>query len=177
MHKAGGILSSTLWAAVAALAVLLSMVMAVPLFTVPRLKQTFHMVAPDYHGSLTRALFRMSDMVHDQWAVATVVAAGACGLVLWSFPNLCGPARTRLEAIAAWRIYRYVHTLQFFSALNIVLARQGASSTQLRTALWMQKAGASRWQRRSEEHTSELQSLMRISYAVFCLKKKNKNLQ
>src|SRR3546814_4270320 len=28
------------------------------------------------------------------------------------------------------------------------------------------------WQR-SEEHTSELQSLMRISYAVFCLKKKN----
>src|SRR3546814_4538419 len=29
---------------------------------------------------------------------------------------------------------------------------------------------------RSEEHTSELQSLMRISYAVFCLKKKNKIL-
>src|SRR3546814_4881485 len=28
---------------------------------------------------------------------------------------------------------------------------------------------------RSEEHTSELQSLMRISYAAFCLKKKNKN--
>src|SRR3546814_10890169 len=29
---------------------------------------------------------------------------------------------------------------------------------------------------RSEEHTSELQSLMRISYAVFCLKKKNHNI-
>src|SRR3546814_9803795 len=29
------------------------------------------------------------------------------------------------------------------------------------------------WAFRSEEHTSELQSLMRISYAVFCLKKKN----
>src|SRR3546814_3348671 len=40
-------------------------------------------------------------------------------------------------------------------------------------------SGDSKWitspvsrQRRSEEHTSELQSLMRISYAVFCLKKK-----
>src|SRR3546814_1349944 len=36
---------------------------------------------------------------------------------------------------------------------------------------------ASRWRaqtRRSEEHTSELQSLMRTSYAVFCLKKKTK---
>src|SRR3546814_10304079 len=30
------------------------------------------------------------------------------------------------------------------------------------------------WINRSEEHTSELQSLMSISYAVFCLKKKNK---
>src|SRR3546814_2426747 len=30
-------------------------------------------------------------------------------------------------------------------------------------------------QERSEEHTSELQSLMRTSYAVFCLKKKNNN--
>src|SRR3546814_6401973 len=30
-------------------------------------------------------------------------------------------------------------------------------------------------QARSEEHTSELQSLMRISYAVFCLKKKTRN--
>src|SRR3546814_10028355 len=30
---------------------------------------------------------------------------------------------------------------------------------------------------RSEEHTSELQSLMRISYAVFCLKKKTKQLK
>src|SRR3546814_6862619 len=32
-----------------------------------------------------------------------------------------------------------------------------------------------RERRRSEEHTSELQSLMRISYAVFCLKKKKQN--
>src|SRR3546814_7397005 len=32
------------------------------------------------------------------------------------------------------------------------------------------------WTSRSEEHTSELQSLMRISYAVFCLNKKNQTL-
>src|SRR3546814_10417638 len=35
------------------------------------------------------------------------------------------------------------------------------------------KRGPSDFKPRSEEHTSELQSLMRISYAVFCLKKKN----
>src|SRR3546814_8672337 len=37
-------------------------------------------------------------------------------------------------------------------------------------------AGVAVFAVRSEEHTSELQSLMRISYAVFCLKKKKKNI-
>src|SRR3546814_4960780 len=37
---------------------------------------------------------------------------------------------------------------------------------------WIRLSGCRAWDRRSEEHTSELQSLMRISYAVFCLKKK-----
>src|SRR3546814_4434918 len=39
---------------------------------------------------------------------------------------------------------------------------------------WMGKPYAGRGYMRSEEHTSELQSLMRISYAVFCLKKKQR---
>src|SRR3546814_14949023 len=41
-------------------------------------------------------------------------------------------------------------------------------------ALRRRKCDGSEDRRRSEEHTSELQSLMRISYAVFCLKKKKK---
>src|SRR3546814_9775209 len=39
------------------------------------------------------------------------------------------------------------------------------------------RPGIAQQQHRSEEHTSELQSLMRISYAVFCLKKKNKQTE
>src|SRR3546814_1495633 len=39
--------------------------------------------------------------------------------------------------------------------------------------LSMQRAADTAIKARSEEHTSELQSLMRISYAVFCLKKQN----
>src|SRR3546814_4881496 len=41
-------------------------------------------------------------------------------------------------------------------------------------AVQSQKKGRKSAVNRSEEHTSELQSLMRISYAVFCLKTKNK---
>src|SRR3546814_10560248 len=48
-----------------------------------------------------------------------------------------------------------------------------AQMLQVRAALDQDSAPA----RRSEEHTSELQSLMRISYAVFCLKKKKHQTQ
>src|SRR3546814_3172604 len=41
---------------------------------------------------------------------------------------------------------------------------------------WRPHPGPGLRAKRSEEHTSELQSLMRISYAVFCLKKKNTNI-
>src|SRR3546814_10781380 len=40
--------------------------------------------------------------------------------------------------------------------------------------MWISKPRCRRISARSEEHTSELQSLLRISYAVFCLKKKKK---
>src|SRR3546814_9647758 len=48
--------------------------------------------------------------------------------------------------------------------------REVASLTGINTSL----IGSLTFAVRSEEHTSELQSLMRISYAVFCLKKKKK---
>src|SRR3546814_3401999 len=60
----------------------------------------------------------------------------------------------------------------------LVLIRHGQSAWNLEnrfTGWWdvdVTELGAAE---RSEEHTSELQSLMRISYAVFCWKKKKKN--
>src|SRR3546814_4782931 len=48
------------------------------------------------------------------------------------------------------------------------LPRRDCGATAMRWTIWRRRE-------RSEEHTSELQSLMRISYAVFCLKKKKNN--
>src|SRR3546814_5082249 len=54
-----------------------------------------------------------------------------------------------------------------------ILARTGGSE-QLRLFIGVGILGG--FTTRSEEHTSELQSLMRISYAVFCLKKKKQHM-
>src|SRR3546814_5240618 len=67
-----------------------------------------------------------------------------------------------------------------FEVVGIPLTEKGfhvveIASPELGAALLGRKS--TRYVARSEEHTSELQSLMRISYAVFCLKKKNKNVR
>src|SRR3546814_10897865 len=58
------------------------------------------------------------------------------------------------------------------SEYGAVLKNNGGQLPPLTEAL-REKVARGAFAPRSEEHTSELQSLMRISYAVFCLKKKN----
>src|SRR3546814_5414747 len=86
------------------------------------------------------------------------------------------PRSTRTDTL-------FPYTTLFRSELHTVasLLRRGHSLDQLSTGLTLLAAllGLAQWlvgsvNPRSEEHTSELQSLMRISYAVFCLKKKRR---
>src|SRR3546814_13018723 len=82
-------------------------------------------------------------------------------------------------------IYTYSHTLSLHDALPIssvlLLLLATTSLPALNVFISMDDGRRPRYVAgprppcsRSEEHTSELQSLMRISYAVFCLKKKTK---
>src|SRR3546814_1482846 len=83
---------------------------------------------------------------------------GYCADVSRSF--LCGDGR---PSDAQRRLYGLAWEQIHF---NLQLLRPGLGFRELAERSW-----------RSEEHTSELQSLMRISYAVFCLKKKKKQRQ
>src|SRR3546814_1521651 len=58
---------------------------------------------------------------------------------------------------------------------SVAAAQEAARSERPLGVLVQRDASVEDPTSRSEEHTSELQSLMRISYAVFCLKKKKKN--
>src|SRR3546814_7737902 len=65
-----------------------------------------------------------------------------------------------------------VQTRQSIANLQAALATAGATLEHVvKVTAWL--TDVSYMDGRSEEHTSELQSLMRISYAVFCVKKKN----
>src|SRR3546814_1124646 len=76
------------------------------------------------------------------------------------------------------KIRRYVMKTLPQAAISKVVIERPAKICRIsiyaaRPGVIIGKKGSDIEKLRSEEHTSELQSLMRISYAVFCLKKKN----
>src|SRR3546814_7770312 len=66
-------------------------------------------------------------------------------------------------------------TLTFEQRLGLMIDREATERDNRRLATRLKFAALRQAAVRSEEHTSELPSLMRISYAVFCLKKKKDN--
>src|SRR3546814_5740879 len=88
-------------------------------------------------------------------SIDEAVAALGGADILWAHAGMPGPASVENLDLAAY---------DKAIALNVTSAALGAGQV----APHMRSRGGGR----SEEHTSELQSLMRISYAVFCLKKK-----
>src|SRR3546814_2114682 len=76
---------------------------------------------------------------------------------------ICGGAFAGLDKIIGDRL----------QGKSIGFGAHVAAPDERRTGEVLRKCEPEDLLKRSEEHTSELQSLMRISYAVFCLKKKN----
>src|SRR3546814_4152360 len=62
-----------------------------------------------------------------------------------------------------------------FDRISAAVPRRSAATAVCARSAFRRGPSRPRKGIRSEEHTSELQSLMRISYAVFCLKKKNRS--
>src|SRR3546814_10143141 len=82
-----------------------------------------------------------------------------------SAPPCMSHARLIDDGLTSSSLHRMRRSLRTGSQLLLIIG------IQMKTTLSTQKMRSCR----SEEHTSELQSLMRISYAVFCLKKKTQN--
>src|SRR3546814_4871994 len=89
------------------------------------------------------------------------------------------------DVVVVWKLDRLSRSLKDMLHIMERIELAGAGFRSLTEAIdtttaagrmMMQMVGSfAEFERRSEEHTAELQSLMRISYAVFCLKKKKTN--
>src|SRR3546814_3236964 len=121
-----------------------------------------------FHTGDVVFLFVSSRRRHTICAVVTGVQT--CALPI-SCDDRRGPKKVSPVALAAGLPLMIVHR-EASDRSNCSFFRSSSPSTRGHAAGSRPHAKIFARQPRSEEHTSELQSLMRISYAVFCLKKK-----
>src|SRR3546814_1252289 len=101
-------------------------------------------------------------MAHRMMAVVAFAALVALAVRLLRTPGLRGWA-VLLGLLACTQVALGIANVKLSLPLDVAVAHSAGAVLLLFVLV------------RSEEHTSELQSLMRISYAVFCLKKKKKS--
>lgn len=145
MQKAERILSGTLWPAVVALVVSVSVSLAVPGFTLPRLMATFDGVASAHYGPLTRRLIVFSDFIADYWPGILIAMTALVVFVIVSLPRATGSVRRVLDRFLWWKVYRSINALRFLAFLGISLGDDDVGSVQLRSALLSMRSGASVW--------------------------------
>src|SRR3546814_6997440 len=114
---------------------------------------------------------------------ALVTGVQTCALPIWAFGSTGSPLYRAVVAInqgvagiVAQASGSAAATDRTFDAFLPKAGIQMAWTPNLKTGFTVQRgyrSGGSSGNIRSEEHTSELQSLMRNAYAVFCLKQKN----
>src|SRR3546814_1364225 len=104
--------------------------------------------------------------------VGTLMLIGAVGQLIqaWRVKNWGGFFVWSLSGLlyAAAGVVAIVNPFAGAALLTLLLGATLIGAGAFRLWVWFNNRG----QKRSGEHTSQLQSLMRISYAVFCLKKK-----
>ncbi len=145
LEAAAGILRASLLTAVMAMAVVGATLLAVPGFTVPRLRETFSVIPSEYHGASARSLFSLAEAIAELWPLVAFACLATPWLISLSFGRYAGRLRRLLDATGPWRVYRQVQALRFLALLAVALGKDEHGTTRLRFALSLQQAGASPW--------------------------------
>src|SRR3546814_9375219 len=112
----------------------------------------------------------MGDIILSGGEMAALLLLDACIRLL---PGVMGAASSGDDESFEHGLIEYPHYTRPVTWEGRTIPEVLRSGDHAKIAAWRKQRAEEDTRLRSEEHTSELQSLMRISYAVFCLKKNN----
>lgn len=133
--QARQMLWATLGSAALALVVVSVLMLALPAWTVPALRQAFQGLPPAYHGAWSQNLFAFAALLHvwGVWVPAATVCVLSCGVL--SLSRTSGPLRRLLDQWGPWRLYRNVQALRLLALITILLQPGPGHSSQLRPVI------------------------------------------
>ena len=148
VNKARSVAIMTTIASVISLGLLISLVFAMPVFTVPKIEEAFTMLPPDQYPAPAANLFAFSAFVSKYWMGISAGLATFAGSCWYSLSHLTGRPRDFLNRYGViWGMYRDFQSIRFLSGLASIVRKRGNGSNLLREAIEMQSAGASPWKK------------------------------
>lgn len=137
---------STIAASLVGLCVATAMLLALPMFFAPYLKQTFNFVPAEFYGPLARRYFGFSDFVGSVWPVALGILGAALTWLHWAMPNWTGQGRAWSdEKVLLFRLYRDFRGAMFLAMFASLTKSRAGAVTNQRQALSMMQEGAQPW--------------------------------
>ena len=139
------LLWTSLGAAAVAALVASVLVLALPAWTVPSLRQAFQGLPPEYLGGTARALFSSAGWLRNWGPALPVSVIAVAGWLLYALPRGCGGWRRRLDRHGLWRLYRQVQALRLLALVAILLQPGAGGSHQFRPVVALFLNQASPW--------------------------------
>lgn len=146
IRKAKGEFVSTIAVGLVAILIAGGMLLAIPFFFAPAMRETFGFVPAEYHGRVTRHYFTAARLIESGWIFVVAVLSGVVWWVSWALPNWTGDGRNKADdRFLLFKLYRDFKGSIFMAMLaSITKSREGAVTNQ-REALYMMQEGATPW--------------------------------
>lgn len=148
LSKARAIVIAATLAAFICLGMTVTMFIAMPMFTVPKIVESFSMLPLDSYPPSALSLVHLADFVNAYWGTILMVLLVLIAVIIWSLSNATGKLRTFLDKyLFAWGLYRDFQSIKFLSTLAALVRESDKNAVNLKLALEMQLSGASRWKK------------------------------
>ena len=146
IRKAKSVFFSSIVMGFNAIALVFTALIATPLFTVPKLRETFVM-PEEFIKGVALNLFSFSDFLTNWLLVIVVFAAAILYLVAWSLSNYTGEYRKKLDKYLLWRMYRDMQGALFLAVLSTMVKNRSGAGDNLLVALEKMRVGSTPWRR------------------------------
>ncbi|MHB0818483.1 hypothetical protein ACYCFK_09405 [Stutzerimonas stutzeri] len=146
VDKARAMMFTTMAASLVCVALVLVLVFAMPIYTVPKIAAAFSMLPAEDYPLQAVALFEFAAFIDRHWPMLTALAIAVAIALTLSLSTVTGRIRPYLDRYGViWGLYRDFQGIRFICNLAAMVKRRGNTSRGLREAVAMQMPGASRW--------------------------------
>lgn len=168
LSKARMIIFVTMLASLVCLGMTMITVIAMPIYTVPKITEAFSMLPYEFYPRNAKDLVGFADFVKNSTSMIVMITVAVVAVIMWSLSFVTGKPRLYLDKYGVfWALYRDFQNIRFLSTLAALVREGDKTALNLKLAIEMQLKGASRWKKYHLDQILSYVSRGRVGPEIF----------